>query len=497
MDFLDPNKKRSHAIRLAIGYFLMVVLISTATVILVFQAYGFNFDRKTGEVIRNGLVFIDSAPDNATIKINGQEQKERTNTRLSFAEGIYSLEISKDGYRTWQRDFELSGGRVERFTYPTLFPTDLKTTESSTVKLPVSFVSQSPDRRWIILGQQDPLNSLQQIDLSSRQNDVLAPPTPLILSDQLFTAKPGVHTLETVEWSTDNKHILVKHVFEGGHEFVIINRDDPLASLNINTHLGRSPTKVTLHDKRPDKVYIYDQDGGSLQTVDLKAKAATQVVSGVLSYKSHGDDLLVYTIASPNVPTNARLMWKQKGQEYAIREIPKAANMPVDVAKFDNDWYVVVGVDGEQRAFVYKNPVSLLQRQVALKPVPVMVLKTVGPIASVSFSQNARFIMANSGQHFSVYDAETDRAYRYDVPAIFDTGSLPLWMDGHRLLSRSAGKIVVFDYDGTNLQTLVASDAKTPVMFDRDYKELYALNSLEATTGNGSLMRTELRIEND
>ena len=86
----------------------MVLVVVFGTIILVLLAYGFDLNRKSGEVIQNGLVYIDSAPDNATLKINGQEHTSKTNTRVSLPEGKYTIEVSKDSYRTWNRTFYYS-----------------------------------------------------------------------------------------------------------------------------------------------------------------------------------------------------------------------------------------------------------------------------------------------------------------------------------------------------------------------------------------------------
>src|SRR5689334_19275883 len=123
MDFLDPKARRRHTIRLYIGYGLMATLILIASAILVFQAYGFDLDRKTGEVIQNGLVFVDSAPDKANVFFNDELQKAKTNNRFALPSGDYTLKIQKDGYRDWHRTFSITGGAVERFSYPLLLPT--------------------------------------------------------------------------------------------------------------------------------------------------------------------------------------------------------------------------------------------------------------------------------------------------------------------------------------------------------------------------------------
>src|SRR5690242_13199615 len=92
MDFLDPRKIRAHTIRLFIGYGLVGLALLIATVILGLYTYGFDFNRKTGTVIQNGLVFVDAQPESASIYLNGQS-KGKTSARLQIAEGHYGLEL--------------------------------------------------------------------------------------------------------------------------------------------------------------------------------------------------------------------------------------------------------------------------------------------------------------------------------------------------------------------------------------------------------------------
>jgi hypothetical protein len=62
MDYLDPSKERAQTIRLIIGYILIGVAILIATLILLYQAYGFGIN-KEGQVIQSGLVFMSSQPE--------------------------------------------------------------------------------------------------------------------------------------------------------------------------------------------------------------------------------------------------------------------------------------------------------------------------------------------------------------------------------------------------------------------------------------------------
>src|SRR5690606_12414954 len=106
MDFLDPKKKRSHNIRLYIGYGLMAIALTIATLIVVFAAYGYGIDRKTGDVIQNGLLIVDSHPESAHIFINN-EDKGTTDSRLVLPANAYTVELRRDGYLPWKLDINL------------------------------------------------------------------------------------------------------------------------------------------------------------------------------------------------------------------------------------------------------------------------------------------------------------------------------------------------------------------------------------------------------
>jgi hypothetical protein len=142
MDFLDPKKTFRHTILLISGYILIGIAIVIATIVLLYEAYGFGLG-KGGSIIQNGLLFVSSQPHPASIYVNGKLNKSSTNTRLTLPEGIYSLKLTRTGYRTWSRSIEVDGGTVEDFDYPLLVPTKLVTTKIKTYSSLPGLVTQS------------------------------------------------------------------------------------------------------------------------------------------------------------------------------------------------------------------------------------------------------------------------------------------------------------------------------------------------------------------
>jgi hypothetical protein len=69
-------------------------------------------------------------------------------------------------------------------------------------------------------------------------------------------------------------------------------------------------------------------------------------------------------------------------------------------------------------------------------------------------------------------------------------------MDGDRLLYTSGGKLIVFDYDHANPQTLIGADPAFVPAFDVNYKFVDTL-STPAADGSLKLQTTQLRTAAD
>ncbi len=491
MDFLDPDKKRNHQKRLFLGYFLIGVAILLGSLILVLLSYGFDVDRKTGQVIQNGLVFTSAAPEPARIYLNGKDSGE-TEKKLTIPAGDYKMELKRDGYRTWQRSFMLEGSTIERFTYPVLFPNKMNSKDQQVFSATPSFSTQSLDRRWIIVSQPNSLTSFDMFDANNPKD----PKVPVLLPASLLTAPAtagAAQSLTLVEWSSDNRHVLLKHVYGESHEYIMLDRETPQNSLNINKLLAVSPTFVTLRDKKFDKLYLYDAKTQILQTADTKTKEIKDYLKGVLNYKSHGNDKMLYTSVDSKDPTKSIVILRDKDKNYTLRKGALNETYLLNMARFNTKWYVAVGAVGEGRVFIYQNPTEQQPNDSKALPSLFTTLVMKQP-TQVTFSANTRFIMTQSGNKFAVYDAETNRRFYYTSSLALPADSKATWMDGHRLLVNHENKVHVFDYDGINNQVLVPIVPGSLPYFDRDYTRLFTLAPSVADQTKTALLRTDMKL---
>ncbi len=489
MDFLDPKKKRAHRIKLFIGYGLMAIALGFGTRILFSQSYGYHRDPKTGEVVQNGLVFINAQPEAAQVKLNGVDRGQ-TDQRLDIPSGQYDLELSRSGYRTWKRSFTLEGGSIERFVYPLLFPETLKTSDVQLYANAPSLATTSPDRHWLLVSQPGSFTTFDVLDLESST----ATSKVVSLPASLLEAKGATHGLSLVDWASDNRHVLLKHSFEGGQEFVLVDIESPAGSVNINKTFNVPLTEVSLRDKKFDLYYLFNQPAKTLQTATLSSRQVTPYLSDVLAFRSSGDNVVVYVTAAQAKEGKVLLRVREGTDSYSLREFPAGDSYVLGANRFDNAWYFAAGAASEQKAYVYKNPVAAIKRRPDVKPVPVGVLHLNKAPEFITFSANARFVAVQAGSQFAVYDAETDRQYNYDSGLILTPAQQVTWMDGHRLMAVAGGKTVVFDYDGTNKQTLSPAVAGSVPLFDGNYKALFNVASSVMVPGRFAITRTELRV---
>jgi WD40 repeat protein len=162
----------------------------------------------------------------------------------------------------------------------------------------------------------------------------------------------------------------------------------------------------------------------------------------------------------------------------------------VDLTEYSGVLYVAAGASSNGQIYIYNDPIGQYNTQQGAI-VPSQVLNV--PQANyLSFSDNAQFIVAENGTDFGVYDIENSKAYSYvtnlplDMPQQHAT-----WMDGDRLLYASGSKLIVFDYDDTNQQTLMPSSGSYIPAFDANYHYAFTV-AVSPKNGKYDLDQTPL-----
>jgi len=175
----------------------------------------------------------------------------------------------------------------------------------------------------------------------------------------------------------------------------------------------------------------------------------------------------------------------QSGQQtVTLRTLPAAGSgsYVLNLGEYSGDLYAAVASTSDSAVYVYKNPQDQRVSAVDAYPAPTRRLRIAHP-SYLSFSADSQFLMAENGQDFAVYDLENIAQYHYRATQPIDGPQThAAWMDNARLMYVSDGKLVVFDYDYHNEQSLVTADASFSPFFSADLAHLYALRPASADT---------------
>lgn len=486
MDFLDPSRKRAHKRRLMIGYALMSVVVVLGSVLMLHLAYGFDIDRNTSSLIRNGLVYVDSKPNGAKVFLDNVEQRGRTDTKLEIPAGVYNIRVEADGFRHWERTIDLEGGEIERLVYPYLIPNEFITNDMSTYDSLPNIVTQSPDRRWLLVMEDGVLDEFDVYDL----NDPEKAPVKASIPSSVLASTKEVSTMKFVEWSTNNRHVLFEQTYGDKAEFIMFDREKPNESININQQMGINPAVVSLKNKRPDQFYYLEKEPGVLRIADTKNRTiSAPLIEEVIDYKSYGDDIVLYATQKDAEEGRTDFKVLEGNETYKLKTVSKSDVYVMDVSKYDNEWYYVVGGSKDNMAFVYENPLSVIKKEDhgSLKVVSIMRLNNP---QFVSFSAGTQFIGLQSGNSLLTLDLEKVHQYRHKLEVEVPLTQQIKWMDGHRYIFTVDNQSYIVDFDGSNEETLVTSEVSNGPFFDRDYDNVMTFENSKSSSGKKALTLT-------
>lgn len=490
MDFLDPKRKQANRRRLIVGYILMAIAVAMGTLVLLFTAYGFDIDRKTGNVIQNGTIFVDSHPGSSDVFLDGVLQRNKTSMHIVVpGSRQYTIKLQKDGYRDWSRIISLEGGRIERLNYPLLVPKSLVTTDVQLYSGVPELASQSPDQRWLLLQQPRQTYVFDLFDLDNPKDT----PVTFSIPANLLTDATKASVLSVIAWSEDNHHLLIKRVYDGKDEFLILDTENVSNSVNLNIALGVSPFEVSFRNGKSDQVYLFDLAGGIVRSADVKNRSVSApLLTDVLAYKSLGSEVILYVTANgaQDGTVNVRIRENDKAS-YLLKNMSRSQDYLLATKEVDGTSYFVVGSKTSEATFVYRDPLPTLKGQGGNQVIVSAVLRQKNP-QFVSFSPDQRFVVVQSGENMVVLDIDSNHQYKTVLNHPIPLTTRVDWADPYHFKFVDNGNGYLVDFDGSNEQVLSPVAGAASPFLASDLKTFFCLASSASVNGRFALTQTSL-----
>ena len=186
LQYLLTMKKVTLVFRWLLYSLLILILLAVAGYIILFSL-GLKIDWQNLRLEETGMLFVKTQPTDAKVLIDNREFSDRTPIKIRWlVPGQYQLEITKEGYRSWQKRIEIESGMVTEEKKVRLFsekPQQKKIAKADKVVVlegqdsgylftdnKITFFSLSPERRKPIATLK---KEIERIELNSDQTKVL------------------------------------------------------------------------------------------------------------------------------------------------------------------------------------------------------------------------------------------------------------------------------------------------------------------------------------
>jgi hypothetical protein len=471
------HEPHSKFLKRVLAYLFFGVLTILLTTLVYYRAKGYTFT-SNGEVVRRGIVLVDSAPVSAKIFLNNKEV-DKTEAKLEVPEGQHNLKIQAEGYRTWERSFSISSQEVKWFFYPYLIPevlnqeVILENLESKT------YSKLSPNGRVVAAHKAGGSGVSQTLNLellNLREEDSSKITSPLIIPSQIFSRTPNGEfgQISFIEWSPNSDSILLEHKSELLTELINVRVGNPVESLNLSRSIPGAITEV--HYDSRSRLFILA--GEKLSLYNPKTLQEERVVSeGVLSFQNFADEKYIYTKQSEE----GLGVFLQDGTSAPIK-----LNTFLGSTTADLDYkyivnrrtgYVILTNSLRKELYIYKNPletsVVLTEPAMPLEPFYLATFKEMlspkiknSPTGSPQ--PGSYFILQLSPTELYSYNLEEEDSTTYNVNETSATQQIQnqtvqkelhiadlAWIDSQRVQIRSPeGNIYYLDFDGNYLNLI-------------------------------------------
>ena len=464
--------QKREPLRRTFVYTFMTVTVIAVVAVMFLLVQGYTFDQTEGRLEQGGLLQFASVPTGATVTLDGRELGSKTNTKATVLSGNHDARFQLEKYRTWSKDIYIRPGQVGWVNYARLVPVDLQVQTVHTFSDAVDMVT-APRREFMLLQERWDLPNFQLIDIRSSDKARL---TALRLPQTMYTQPSKKQNSQFVidGWSENGKAILLKHIVDEVTEWIVLDRDNPQNSININKVFSMTPDKVVFAGESDRLLFV--QTNGVVRRVNLgDNKISREVASNVETFQSVDDSMIVFTTPPNDAGTrfvgysSVDFSRQQNIRAYLHSDEQVMAAMSSYFNKrylaiIHGDWLIV-----DTGSFPTPSSSAQLDR---------LVWRKISAGAQrLTMSENGRFAVIEYQDKFAVYDIELNKydetKWAYESKAKEPS---PLrWLDDYIVWSDNGGWLRIYDFDGDNQQNIMTVTEGFSVALTSNGKFIYGL----------------------
>ncbi len=268
---MTANQRRIYLLVFVILFFL------TAPVIVLF-ATGYRFDTVNNIFVHSGSITIKSVPRDIDIFVDNKKKKQNT---LSVINGSYTINgvrpgkhtirCEKEGYTSWSKTVNVHSGISTEFWNVLLFPLESLEKNNFTVEnVNQFFLSPRDKNEVVIFSEKDNKRTVSLLNTIDNSLKTIYETTELTFLPQ--------EEKENIEWSSDNKRILIPFMDTNKEKtFVIakIDKENLKDEIILNDLFKETTTKESQTEKLEEKTLNNNTTTPTITTQKTTTKTTT------------------------------------------------------------------------------------------------------------------------------------------------------------------------------------------------------------------------------
>lgn len=477
--YRKPSKKQlliQRSIVVAV-MFISIVVIVTGTILFIL---GYRLDGIDGRLEQNALVQFDSRPNGAAVNIDGAPSGVQTAGKRSVMAGERTFRMTRDGYRPWQRTLTLQPGTLTWLDYARLVPNNVQTQSVRTYES-VAGMKAAPDYQTIVVQPRADVPSFDIVDIRSPEVKAASVQLPAdVLSGT--TTEGTTHAYEMVRWDKGGRYLLVKHTDGDAQEWILFDTDNVSESVNISRLFSIPLSDVQFAGT--NGTLLYGLSDGVVRKLDIgNATISRGLVSNVTSFNMYETSLFTYVATDPATPGKrvAGLYRDGDRDPYIIRAVnDETTPLMIYTARHQNNDYITV-LEGQEVTVLkgrYPTGTDSLDRYMNV----ATTFSTESPVDQMMISPGGDYVLARSGRSLQSYEVEYDRLTMSTLQSSESTVRPLSWLTDAQLTNTVDGRLTMRDFDGTNVQDIMAIDSNFEVTLSQNGRYIYGITQSNGTS---------------
>jgi hypothetical protein len=438
---------------IAIGWVVLTVFVVGLTFALVAYGNDYAYDFSTHKIIHKGHVIISTVPTGANVAVDGKDIHKRTPYQSAYKVGAHAFELSKTGFVTWKKTFDVVAGQVSLAKYVIMLPTR---PQQATLDTRTQIVAQSvsKDHRHLAYISGGPDSALYTLDLGN-------PKLVKLYTPKAATPDVPAEVLKDAMWSDDASHLLISSTVgaQNVHRLAAAGGGEPV-DLTDQYKFDFSGIKFSGNNWR--QLYWISPDG--LRRLDVDSQTVSAVLADKVSQFWVTGDRVLYVQQTEL----GRSLWSLDRGGHHQELIPALA---------ESDTYSVAYASfrGEDELAVVpaKTQVGTLYSGI-FGDTPVA--KTVARgVNSANFASDGHLVAFTSPSSILMYDLEqstlNNHFVAYTITGLNGLANLT-WFDNFHLLITRNGRLFWTEFDGANTVSLGDTVGALPGYSSGDQKQI-------------------------